>query len=67
MMREIDYDRQDPCEVPNCGELADFLVYSRGMKGVVKCCEKHATAIVQEQYPEYVVCCDNCDCMLPVN
>jgi hypothetical protein len=28
MMREIDYDKQDSCEVPHCTKLADFLVYS---------------------------------------
>ena len=69
MMRRVNQGSfgTDPCEFPNCNKAADFAVFSRNLQEVLLCCQDHSRNILDEQWPEYIVACDNCDCLLPVN
>lgn len=68
-MRQINYNSHlgDPCEIPNCLNIADFAVFSRKLGEVVLCCADHAQETLQEYHPEYTTACQNCDCLLPIN
>jgi len=57
----------EKCIYEGCNKEVTTLAYSRNLGKVVKCCETHAEKIAEEGYPEYIECCPNCGCWMPVN
>lgn len=57
----------DICERGECINEAQFLVYSRHLKEVSKCCEPCRNIVDDEDDPEYVDTCGNCGCVNPIN
>ena len=59
----------DICEHNRCNgkTIATQLTYSRKLNKIMKLCKSHTNIVVDETNPEYLECCPNCGCNIPVN
>ena len=55
------------CKIEGCRKLATHTAYDSKNKLIVDCCESHADAIAENEWPEYVVSCPDCGCKFGVN
>lgn len=55
------------CGIDGCKDKADDVVYDRCVKQVVRCCTRHADALLYYDNTEYCQLCPNCGCDIPIN
>ena len=54
------------CDYPlGCSALAISVIYSRKYKLLLCCCPIHVEIVGDEQAPNEVVECPNCQCLIP--
>ncbi len=55
------------CGINDCLEKVTDIAYNRKERKVLAYCVKHARMIADDDSPEYIISCPNCDCMFGVN